>query len=137
MVATLKLAAMLSLLAGFSSIGRAEVPSAQAWFIYDDGNRLYRYCQDTGAFGKGLCSGYILGVTDALMAIQAGSTKPRTFCLPIDPPPAKGTLHDLVVRYLETHADLRHLGAPLLVSNALAAAYPCTRPKTKPRPPPR
>lgn len=136
LIAKRKLAAVLSLLAGFSSISRAEIPSDQAWFIYDDGNRLYAYCSDVGAFGKGVCSGYILGVTDTLMAIQAGSTKPRVFCLPVKPPPNKGALRDLVVHYLESHSDLRHQGAPLLVSNALAAAYPCTSRKTKPTQPP-
>jgi hypothetical protein len=68
------------------------------------------------------CAGYVMGVSDALQALQGAGATPRV-CLPAS---ASATAVEAVVaRFLADHPDKRPMAAQDLVIEALSAQYPC------------
>jgi hypothetical protein len=90
-----------------------------AYVGYRTGNQLYQDCTSPNVVG---CLNYIMGVVDTISAYQASGHAARLLCAP--PAPGK-QLMDVVVRWLETHPEDRHLGAAALTSQALHEAWPC------------
>jgi hypothetical protein len=90
-----------------------------------DGNDLFRICSDHG--DQGFCTGYVAGVTDAFLAVNAlkavGLALPST-CPPIEHQPPD-QVRDVVVQYLTAHPATRHNAATHEALAALLAAFPC------------
>lgn len=84
----------------------------------DSGNAMLESCQDHGTFSQGLCLGTITGLLDGL------SFSPnRYICLPAGT--TNGQVRDVVVRYMETHPEERHLRFSMLAFIALVRAFGC------------
>lgn len=122
---------------------------AQGW---KSGNELLAECKGD-VIERGLCIAYITGVDDGLNVATnfnpATEFDPATgvyrstifedigrslhpvqfYCIP------KGVilrqLVDIVVKHLEDHPSVRHEAAGMLVSAALATAYPCPKRSTE------
>ena len=91
---------------------------AQDEFLSSSGfmttNKLHDECTSRSL----LCSVYVMGVSDALIAV-----KPNLFCAPL------GMTVDqevaVVVKYLRDHPETWHYSAPSEVGVALKKAFPC------------
>jgi hypothetical protein len=88
------------------------------------GNALYEACM--GEFAatpqQGLCLGYISGVFDTIMVMQAGGYFPE-LCVPNGV--TNGQVRDVAYQYTKNNPKERHdLGSVLMV-DALMDAFPC------------
>jgi hypothetical protein len=92
-----------------------------------DGNELFRVCSNSHDVAQAYCTGYVVGVTDAFMAVNGLIANGRT--MPSTCPPkehlAPDQVRDVVVQYLTTHPEERHLAAAADALRALLAAFPC------------
>src|SRR5438105_3901612 len=79
------------------------------------GNDLLAFCESEEECEWGYCMGYAVGVADAASGV----------CLP-DKVTA-GQIRDVVVQYLQTHAEIRHLPSAFLATAALIDAFTCRR----------
>jgi hypothetical protein len=71
----------------------------------------------------GTCLGYVDGVVSGLqLATNAARAKPL-FCMPKGVTVGEGIR--VVMKYLNDHPPDLHQSAPLLILNAMLAAYPC------------
>lgn len=93
-----------------------------------DGNELYQWLlagkkvqSRTGSaadyFPAGQSLGFVSGVASAL--------ERTLFCFPVGM--AKGQLTDIVLQYLETHPEERHLFGVDLVIMAIGPKFPCSK----------
>jgi uncharacterized coiled-coil protein SlyX len=85
----------------------------------EDGSvdELLSYCvQPPGTYGSGYCLGYVNGIASAATGI---------YCLPKGV--TRGQTEDVVVRYLQSHPEIRYYAANLWTQMALAQAFPCKR----------
>jgi hypothetical protein len=94
-----------------------------------DGNELFRVCSDHDHGGaQGYCMGYVVGVTDAVMAVNAlkanGMAIPSA-CIPWEEHVKPDQVRDIVVQYLTAHPATRHNAATHEAWLALLAAFPC------------
>jgi hypothetical protein len=80
-----------------------------------NGNDLLVFCESEDNLKWGYCTGYAVGVADAAPGV----------CLP-DRVTA-GQIRDVVVQYLQTHAEIRHLPSAFLATEALIDAFTCKR----------
>lgn len=87
------------------------------------GNGLLARCESGHAIERGICLGYIAGVTEYVL-LNLGFKK-------VCPPEGVLTGHsiDVVMSYLEAHPEDRHLYSITLVSHALDRAWPCNKVK--------
>lgn len=95
------------------------------------GNDLYSKCT-TSIMNDVQCMGYVEGVSDAvaLETSIGGDLFGWTACIPAEATASQ--VRDVVVKYLKSHPELRHLGAPSLVASAIGEAFPCRqRPATR------
>lgn len=82
------------------------------------GNDLLGWCNgQQGKFFDGMCSGYIRGVFEMEIARDAicnfeGVTGEQS--------------QDIVVQYLQTHPEVRHKLALILIHQAVVQAFPCS-----------
>jgi hypothetical protein len=106
-----------ALAAGAALLLLAGSGPARASFITRE--FLLRSCAGQSATDRADCTGYIVGVADALLSPQDGAP---TVCLPAGLP--MGRLRGQVVQYLQGHEGA---AAAPLVRAALQAAYPCGR----------
>ena len=88
--------------------------SARAEFL--DGNKLLADMNGT-QMRQMSAIGYVMGASDALTTV--------TVCMPDGV--TVGQAHDIVKRYLEDNAAIRHLSADSLVNRALSRVWPCQR----------
>jgi hypothetical protein len=89
---------------------------------FHTGNQLMIYCSRSPSDDQSACFGYLSGVADTL----AGHD--RVLGLPPACIPAGVTheqLRDIVMAYLQQHANIRHQGASYLTTLALTTAFPC------------
>jgi hypothetical protein len=91
------------------------------------GAELYAQCSAQPADAdyqprQARCTGYVIGVSDALQAAQ-GRGQRASVC--IRPAATASQLVAAVEQYLEAHPDKRHIAAHDLVDEALSAAFPC------------
>ena len=86
------------------------------------GNRLLEKCQaDESDVAWGLCTGYIVGISDVLGADNA--VNGYRACQPHDG--ITSQFRDVVVKWLEANPQKRHFAATGLVAEALSKAFPC------------
>jgi hypothetical protein len=101
---------------------------------YENGNSLLAKCENKkigkqtmqkisdGTMNKGICFGYLTGISDAHGAeVSWGLTEPR-FCSPKGV--IRGQLVKVVIKYLNERPETVHLSASSLVNNALYLAFP-------------
>ena len=97
-------------------------PASYADFI--TGNKLVRYCEgweeDTATFQKGVCGGYVVGVFDANPGNRLCSPTNVTVDVEI------GQVVSIVRKYLKENPERLHNTAAVLVTAALAEAFPCS-----------
>jgi len=97
-----------------------------------NGNELFRVCSDDHHFNEAYCKGYVVGVTDALMAVSS-QVKAMGFapsiCPPTIGPPGTNVVpdqvRDVVMQYLTAHPETRNQAAAGEEWKALLAAFPC------------
>ena len=90
-------------------------PTSYAVFVL--GNTLVEKCESDNFYDQGMCTGFVLGVSDI---------NDRKFSCP----PQNGTVSDaqmvkVVRKYLEEHPEKLHNTGHLLVGTALYQAFPC------------
>ena len=81
------------------------------------GNELFRWWSDKDHRYEGLCLGYILGIHETNTA-QSGACVPSSGV-------SRREIRDIVIRYLTTRPENRHLYAATLVLDAMRQAFPC------------
>lgn len=106
------------------------------------GNDMLRDCESDNSFSRGVCMGYLDGVTDGvikaeadqyLMAfMDAGQTGARppelghgAFCIPKGV--TLGQLKQVVIKHLRDYPQFTHLNAGNLAVAAMGIAFPCAR----------
>ena len=96
------------------------------------GNDLFGVCSDDHHFNEAYCKGYVVGVADALMALnamKANGYELSSTCLPFKGLPGTNVkpeqIRDVVVQYLTAHPERRHEAAAGHALLALQAAFPC------------
>ena len=72
-----------------------------------------------------ICAGYTAGIYDMINLLETTGAVPKLHCFP--PGVTRLQIHDVVIRYMQDHAEQRHLGAAALVRDALPEAWPCRR----------
>ena len=110
---------MLVIIAAMLLVG-ASAPDGPS---FNTGNEIYATCTSTAQDDFYACYGYItgfLGGADAAMLAGGGKL---TICLP--PKVTNGQLHDVLVKWLQDHPDLRHLDGAVLTMTAFHTAFPC------------
>jgi Ssp1 endopeptidase immunity protein Rap1a len=76
-----------------------------------------------GSFNRGVCGGYVEGISDALGADN--SINGYTACFP-ENVKERQTI-EVVIQFLVANPATRHRDAAGLVAHALAEAFPCQR----------
>ncbi len=91
--------------------------SAQSNAEFYSGNELKTKCNDSNAFEKGLCMGYIAAVIDAYSGLY--------IC-----PPSNSTLGqstDMVKKYMSDNPSQLHRSADVIVTSAMSKDFPCKK----------
>jgi len=93
---------------------------------FKSGNELYITCKSDNDFAKGICTGYIIGAVDVLIAPIYGLSKNRLMivhkariCLRDGVTVGQAT--DVVIRWLDDNPAQRDASASSLVELALAS----------------
>ena len=91
---------------------------------YESGNSLLQKCKSEPDlfYLHGICTGYILGVAEALDGPERGLGNFR-FCTPEGV--TNGQLKDVVVKWLQVRPQHRHFTGSSLIAAALRDAFPC------------
>ncbi len=95
--------------------------SASAYI--ETGNKLFSKCMDKELALNAVCTGYIIGVSDALGSLDI--LQKFKVCMPDNVPVAQ--IRDVTTRWLEQNPAQRHFQAAWLVPIALAEAFPCPK----------
>ena len=92
-----------------------------------NGNDLFRDCSDQHDSAQGYCQGYVAGMLDAFMAVNA--LKATGLAIPSACPPKEdltpNQVRDIVLQWLTAHPATRHNAATHEALAALLAAFPC------------
>jgi hypothetical protein len=86
---------------------------------FKTGNELLESCQSSNSFDRGLCFGFVEGVSDAMN----DGVAERRRCLPAQV--VIKQVRDVAVNFLTSHSEWRHKSAATLVAEALEEAFPC------------
>ena len=98
--------------------------SAASWGQFLDGHKLMALCDSArGTFDEGRCVGYVVGISDSIVASTNRREMNRRICLPRTTSQAE--LKKMVVAYIELVPQLRGYVATFLVEMALRNKYPC------------
>lgn len=89
---------------------------------FKNGNDLLAQCDNSLESAWGVCLGYIVGVADAM---DGNSLNGYAACIPSQA--TQGQVHDVVLRWMGQHPELRHFAAAGLVAHSLQDAFPCGR----------
>lgn len=108
---------VLAVVLGVAITTACSVNGANAVAAYQNGNTLWEQCSGESYASKGRCSGYIIGVVDAL----AGFDQDSADCVPRSA--TVGQITDVVSKYLKEHPEDRHLSAASLVKYAVEQAF--------------
>jgi hypothetical protein len=109
--------------AALALAGMLVLASGQAEAAFLSGEQLLQLCHSSAAQDHAICSAYIVGVADALVAVEGASSLPRRACF------AQTVTSNALIASVMAHAaqrpeDARGTGADL-VYTALATFYPC------------
>jgi len=101
-------------------IGGAAAAATNTTFFMN-GEDLLQYCQSRSKVEVGMCSAFIVGVSDGTTsnASYAGTG----FCQPVRT--TRGALQSLVVTWLAAHPADRPRPAAELITRAFVEAFPC------------
>jgi hypothetical protein len=116
---TTRAACLLSVLAVACGLAR----DARAVKVFVSGNYLYSLCTGTN---YNECLGYVEGTMDAEALRPTFSPEVdviRRWCEPSGITDRQAV--DVVVLYLRSHPESRHLDATELIGDALSGAWPC------------
>lgn len=91
----------------------------ELWPGLTTGNELLQQCDHQ--YGKFVCLGYVLGVTDVLATLPLIDA--YSACIPEGA--IKRQVNDVVVAYLRNHPEQRQYIAVQLAAQALSDAFPC------------
>jgi Rap1a immunity proteins len=111
--------AVFTLLASEATYAQ-DFPDSQ---FFMSGNKLLAVCTDEST--ANVCTGYVIGVTDAMHWFQAAGIMVKADC-----PPNKlesKQIKDIVVEFLIAHPARRHVDAYSLASTAITEAFPCKK----------
>lgn len=97
-------------------------PKAPSVFMFETGASLLEKCQNKAPEYALACTAYVVGVVDGIKKDIYLGRAPTT-CWPDRLGATQ--VRDIVVKYLKTYADQRNFPASLIVSVALADAFPC------------
>jgi hypothetical protein len=115
-----------------------ESPEGGVYLFGGSGNELLERCShptvrvgDTmpvtelvkEARDNGMCLGYIIGVSDQILADQPSGNTKRSYCLAADV--RSEQLFMVVKKYLEDNPAVLHFPAAVLTERALREAFPC------------
>ncbi len=100
-------------------VGATRVVAVESPFLYG-GNQLWDSCKSDPP--DQACQGYVAGVADA-MVLNDGWVGGWRACLRDHT--TRGQITDVVKQWLQSHPEERGYGAPALVIEALAHAFPC------------
>jgi hypothetical protein len=103
-----------------------QIAGADASGQFVDGNKLYEMCTEkesgpTHYQDHAWCVGYVLGTYDTMKA--SGLAANLAICVPDEV--NAGQLHDVIVKALEEHPEIRHYSGSMLVGAALRASFKC------------
>jgi Rap1a immunity proteins len=87
-----------------------------------EGKELYETCKAPD-INVGPCMAYVLGVADTLESARAAGQGVPKICIP--PQTTRAQLVSPVKVYLDRNPQDLNLGAAILVTKALAEAFPC------------
>ncbi|HVM98592.1 MAG TPA: Rap1a/Tai family immunity protein [Caulobacteraceae bacterium] len=115
------------ILATVPAIGLLAAPAAAADLEFFTGQSLYAQCSAKPADAdfatrNALCTGYVVGISDAQQAAQ-GMGGPQRVCFPAGVTAAQMVV--AVTAFLDAHPEKRPLAAQDLVVEALSAQSPC------------
>ena len=96
-------------------------PPAEARVVTDDGNELLEVCTRDDYFSQGYCLGYIRALSDGMDMILAMDNKQVCYGDNV----TIGQIRDVVIDYVKCNPAKRNKNAMVLVSWALAEAWPC------------
>jgi len=83
------------------------------------GNKLYAYMLSDNSAERSMAIGFVTGMHDAIEGdVHCSGAEVTT-----------GQIRDVVKKYLEKNPSIRDMGSSLLVSMALAEAFPCAKKK--------
>ncbi len=95
-----------------------------------NGNELYDECKNDGPFwNQGVCHGYIIGITDAVLDFQDANVLADTFqrvCMPTEGV-TTGQIVEIAKKYLNNHPEERNYPGSANVVEALLLAFPCKK----------
>jgi hypothetical protein len=89
-------------------------------------DKLARVCADESKVGQSVCETYISGVLDTSTWVGREGVPPKEWYCSA-PETTTGEISRIVVIYLRQHPDLKDSPAPMVVLDALAMEFPCTR----------
>lgn len=95
--------------------------SAKSEFF--DGNELYRQCRDTNGIGISICSGYVLGIYDAIDGAQNIENGRKVICAGTNVSGLQ--VRDVVFKYLVENPSIRHYAAYVLTKIAIIQSFHC------------
>ena len=106
----------------------APVFSAFPMMSFETGNDLLGVCSDGREYLQGYCQAYVVGVADAMSAMDA--TKANGYpipsaCIPKGEHVKSEQVRDVVVQYLTAQPEIRHQAAAGHALVALQAAFSC------------
>jgi hypothetical protein len=96
----------------------ALIWTQQAYTYFQTGNSLRDECLPSLGKPSPRCIAYVVGAVDGMWWGE-----PNLICLPQGV--TQDQLAEVVAKYLEDHPERLHLGAPVLIADALQPAFPC------------
>jgi hypothetical protein len=101
------------------------LPSSTANYNYIlTGNNLLEYCESTKATRRIICTSYLMGVLDGHGYITLPPMEPL-HCVPTGVNPNQLKL--VVIKFLKSHPEFLHGGAPELITLAFMKHFPCSK----------
>jgi hypothetical protein len=89
------------------------------------GNELFGLCTDSGAASHNFCTGYVEGVVDAILVMNALKTSGLSTGACLQEKVTVDQVRDVVMQYLTAHPERRQQAAAGEALWALQAGFPC------------
>ena len=95
----------------------------QAAGSFETGASLLSYCDSKPGFEQGVCSGFIVSVSDTHNTLANWRDLPKAFCIPAGV--SRGQIREVFIKYAKEHPNKLHTSASSLVINAFIQAFHC------------
>lgn len=96
-------------------------PAKAGEVVKDNGNELLELCNSSNQYERGMCLGYIRGLSVGVETMLSFQNK--KICYPAGV--TVGQMQDVVVSYIERNPAKRHEISILLFMRAINEAWPC------------